>query len=98
MGDLTQPLLKSLSEPGRSRLQRVGIVRLEDDLDVGTVGAEAWVRAYTHSGVELYRLGEDRDDLALRCPVVAAPGVDRGTGAQLVLDRLVHRLYLGRQT
>ena len=52
MGDLTQTLLKSLCEPGRSRLERVRIVRLEDDLDVGTVGAEAWIRAYTHSGVD----------------------------------------------
>jgi hypothetical protein len=51
MGDLTQNLLKSPSEPGRSRLERVGIVRLEDDLDVGTAGAEAWIRAYTDLGV-----------------------------------------------
>jgi hypothetical protein len=38
-----ETLLKSLSEPGRSRLERVGIVRLEDDFDGGTVGAEAWI-------------------------------------------------------
>ncbi len=38
-----ETLLKSLGEPGRSRLERVRIVRLEDDFDVGTVGAEAWI-------------------------------------------------------
>src|SRR5437763_4733380 len=98
MGDLTQPLLKSLSEPGRSRLERVRIVRLEDDLDVGTVGAEAWIGAYTHLGMDLYRLGENGDDPALCRPVAAAPRRDRGARTQLVLDGLVHRLHLGRET
>ena len=59
MGDLTQLLPKSLSEPGRSRLERVRIVRLEDDLDVGTAGAEAWIRAYTHLGVNDQGLGKN---------------------------------------
>ena len=97
MGDLTQTLLKSLCEPGRSRLERVRIVRLENDFDVGTVGAEAWVRAYTDSRVDLYCLGENPDDPALRRAVAVTPGSDRRTRAQFALDRLVHRLHLRRQ-
>src|SRR5256886_2209196 len=97
MGDLTQTLLKSQCEPGRSRLERVRIVRLENDFDVGTVGAEAWVRAYTDLRVDLYCLGENPDDPALRRAVAVTPGSDRRTRAQLALDRLVHRLHLRRQ-
>ena len=53
LGDLIEPLLKSLSEPGRSRLERRGVAGLEDDFDVGTAGAEAWIRAYTDVRVDL---------------------------------------------
>src|SRR5439155_22496239 len=97
MGDLTETLLKSPREPGHSRLQRVGINRLEYDFNVGPVCAEAWIRAYTDSGVNLYCLGKNCDDLALGRAVAAAPRTDRRAGSQLILNCLVHRLHLRRQ-
>src|SRR5438876_3619565 len=97
MGDLTETLLKSPREPGHSRLQCVGIIRLEYDFNVGPVCAEAWIRAYTDSGVNLYCLGKNCDDLALGRAVAAAPRTDRRTGSQLLLNCLVDRLHLRRQ-
>src|SRR5205823_6298768 len=44
-------IFDGVGEIGRSSVESVGVVRLEDDFDVWTLGAEAWVGAYPHPGM-----------------------------------------------
>src|SRR5204862_824224 len=83
----SRTLFDGVGEVGRSIVERIGIVRLEDDFDVWTLGAEAGVGAYAHSGMVSRGLREQDRDPALGRPVHPPPGADRRAGAQLVLDR-----------
>src|SRR5947207_15711207 len=87
-------IFDGVSEIGRSGVEGIGISRLEDYFDVWTPGAEAGVGAYLYPGMVARGPREQDGDPALGRPVRPPPGADRRTGAQLVLDRLVHCFHL----
>src|SRR5438105_10015206 len=89
---------RGAAEPRRrSGGQRVGIARLEDDLDGAPFGAEARVRADAHLGVFAARRLEHLDDPALGRPVRSPPRPNRARASDFRSDELEHRLHLRGQ-
>src|SRR3954453_4965537 len=72
-GKLSVQALKLPFQPGLSGGERVGVARLEDDLDGAPLGAEARVRADADFGVFAARGLEHLDDAALGRPVRPPP-------------------------
>ena len=84
-------------DPRDRRGQGTRVRALQHHLDLRDAAFEARVRADEHAGVAVSRRLQNVDDRALRRPVPPPPALDRRSCAELIGDRLEHRLHLGRE-
>src|SRR5687768_12552269 len=83
-------------EPRGGFAERVGVRRLEHDLDFRAGVEERGVAPDHHGRMPPGCLLEDGDDLAFAGRIPAPPGPD-GRAAESVGDRLEHRHHLARE-